>query len=397
MSERWTRVKFGEFLRPNTRPYTLAADEDANLVGMRLYGKGPFHRELKSALRIAKKSHFIIRSGDVIYNKLFAWKGTFGIVPQTLDGMFVSDKFPTYELDRSRVDESYLRWYFRMPEVWAQAQTMSTGSAALSKLTLNPPKFLLLDIPLPPLGEQQRIVARIEELAARVAETRALRLDASAKHVALERAAVASIFRLTQSGSPHVPLGDCVQLRGGGTPSKSDPSLWGGDVPWVTPKDMKTREIYASRDTITNAAVTSSPAKLIAPGAVLVVVRGMILAHTFPAAVLRVSATINQDMKALIPCERLNADFLVEFLWAFNASIVGMVEKSTHDTRKLTTPRLLGIELPLPLMGEQRRIVNETVAIRTRLSTVRGAQSEIDSQLDALLPSILDRAFNGEL
>ena len=104
-------------MRPNSRPYNLAPDQDANLVGMRLYGFGPFHRELKSAIQIRKKSHFQIRSGDIIYNKLFAWKGTFGIVPPELDGMFVSDKFPTYELDRSRVDERYLAWFFRHTDI----------------------------------------------------------------------------------------------------------------------------------------------------------------------------------------------------------------------------------------------------------------------------------------
>jgi type I restriction enzyme, S subunit len=97
-----------------------------NLVGMRLYGAGPFHRELKPAMQITKKSHFVIRAGDVIYNKLFAWKGTFGVVPAQLDGMFVSDKFPTYGLDRSQVDENYLRWFFRHPDVWEQARLMST-------------------------------------------------------------------------------------------------------------------------------------------------------------------------------------------------------------------------------------------------------------------------------
>jgi type I restriction enzyme, S subunit len=101
---------------------------------MRLYGEGPFHRELKAALRIAKKTYFVIRAADVIYNKLFAWKGTFGVVPDELDGMFVSDKFPTYELDRSRIDEHFLRWYFRHPARWDEASRMSTGSAALSKL-----------------------------------------------------------------------------------------------------------------------------------------------------------------------------------------------------------------------------------------------------------------------
>src|SRR6266516_4643105 len=108
----WPNVQFSSFLRPNRRPYTLGPTEDADLVGMRLYGGGPFHREKKAATAIRKKSHFVIRSGDVIYNKLFAWKGTFGVVPATLDGMFVSDKFPTYELDRSKVDEKFLHWYF---------------------------------------------------------------------------------------------------------------------------------------------------------------------------------------------------------------------------------------------------------------------------------------------
>jgi type I restriction enzyme S subunit len=140
------RVKFSELMRPNSRPYTLAPDQDADLVGMRWYGFGPFHREGKAAMRILKKSHFQIRAGDVIYNKLFAWRGSFGVVPPELDGMFVSDKFPTYELNRERVNESYLAWFFRHTDVWEQSRRMSTGSAALSKLTLNPPKFLELEI-----------------------------------------------------------------------------------------------------------------------------------------------------------------------------------------------------------------------------------------------------------
>ena len=169
------RVKFSELMRPNSRPCTLAPDQDANLVGMRWYGHGPFHRELKSAMRILKKSHFRIRSGDVIYNKLFAWRGSFGIVPPELDGMFVSDKFPTYELDRGKVNDSYLAWFFRHTDVWDQSQRMSTGSAALSKLTLNPPKFLQLEIPLPSMHEQERITRKIDTVAEKVADAKIAR------------------------------------------------------------------------------------------------------------------------------------------------------------------------------------------------------------------------------
>jgi type I restriction enzyme S subunit len=166
MPKQWNTMAFREFLTPRLRPYTLGPDEDANLVGMKWYGEGPFHREFKTATKIAKKEHFVIRSGDVIYNKLFAWKGTFGIVPNELDGMFCSDKFPTYELNREKMSEAYLRWYFRYPPLWDQARQKSTGSAAISKLTLNPPKFLDLTIQAPgDVREQERIALRLETLA----------------------------------------------------------------------------------------------------------------------------------------------------------------------------------------------------------------------------------------
>ena len=182
---------FSEFLTPNKRPYLLADDEDADLLGMRLYGAGPFHREHKLASRIRKKSHFVARKGDVIYNKLFAWKGTFGIVPEELDGMFVSDKFPTYELDRDRVDESYLRWFFRFPGLWEQARSMSTGSAALSKFTLNPPRFMELAIPLPDsLHEQREIADRLDAVEVNVLKVKAGRADSQASAAAVIQASV---------------------------------------------------------------------------------------------------------------------------------------------------------------------------------------------------------------
>jgi type I restriction enzyme S subunit len=89
--------------------------------------------------------------------------------------MFVSDKFPTYELDEKVIDREFLRWYFRYPPLWEQARQMSTGSAALSKLTLNPPRLMDLTIPRPTLGEQGRIVGRIEYFASRIGQVTEIR------------------------------------------------------------------------------------------------------------------------------------------------------------------------------------------------------------------------------
>jgi type I restriction enzyme S subunit len=191
----WQSLRFDEFLKPNVRPYLLGSSEDANLVGMRWYGEGPFHRELKAAMKIAKKTHFQIKAGDVIYNKLFAWKGTFGIVPPALGEMFVSDKFPTYELNRAKVSERYLRWYFKYSPLWDRAREKSTGSAAVSKLTLNPPRFLELTLTAPSdVKEQEAIADRLDAHAARVNEIRSLKITGESEIKALSQAIISHVL-----------------------------------------------------------------------------------------------------------------------------------------------------------------------------------------------------------
>src|SRR5438094_874191 len=84
---------------------------------------------------------------------------------------------------------------------------MSTGSAALSKLTLNPPKFLLLTTPMPPLAKQQRVVARIEELAAQIQEARGLRAQATNAAGAIVQS---TLHHLTDTLIPTGMLGDVL-------------------------------------------------------------------------------------------------------------------------------------------------------------------------------------------
>ena len=87
-------------------------------------------------------------------------------------------------------------------------------------------------------------------------------------------------------------------------------SYWGGDVPWVTPKDMKQPIILDSQERITKLALRDTTVQEIPAGAILIVVRGMILARKVPIARAGVKLTINQDMKALIPRRDIDPGFL---------------------------------------------------------------------------------------
>ena len=123
----------------------------------------------------------------------------------------------------------------------------------------------------------------------------------------------------------------------------------------------------------------------------------MILARMVPIAILKVPAAINQDMKALIPCKDLMPEYLCGALWAFNCQILELVEKSTHDTRKLETSKLLDFKIPVPPPDLQQIVVGRLNKLRSKLDALRRHQAETAAALDALMPAVLEKAFRGEL
>src|SRR5687768_12538876 len=175
MTNGWRVARFDEILTKVDRKFIIDDGQEYQTVGVRWYGNGAFVRERLLGGNINRKQQWVIKEGDVVYNKLFAWKGSFAIADKSVDGCIVSDKFPTYHIKSELIDPTYLSYYFTTPQIAMQAQNLSKGAAALSKLTLNPPQFWDLTIPLPPLAEQHRIVEQIKSLEARINEAQHLR------------------------------------------------------------------------------------------------------------------------------------------------------------------------------------------------------------------------------
>src|SRR5690606_8983381 len=102
-------------------------------------------------------------------------------------------------------------------------------------------------------------------------------------------------------------------------------------------------------------ALEATNIQLVHPPAVLMVVRGMILAHTVPIALTSVPLTINQDMKALVPGSRLEAEFLGFYLQAINPALLSYVEEAAHGTKRLASDVWRKIPLVLPPREEQHQ------------------------------------------
>lgn len=155
-----------------------------------------------------------------------------------------------------------------------------------------------------------------------------------------------------------VRFGEIGEIKGGGTPSKNNSEFWEGNIPWVSPKDMKVDYISKSEFTISQDAVQNSSVTLISEESLLFVVRGMILAHTFPVAIAKKEVTINQDMKA-ISTDLYHPDFLIKMMQACSTRVLSLVDRSSHGTCKLVSDKLFSLVLPLPPLKEQLRISSE--------------------------------------
>ncbi len=171
-----------------------------------------------------------------------------------------------------------------------------------------------------------------------------------------------------------VPLGELVTILGGGTPDKSVPAYWDGDVPWASVKDFKSTELESTIDRISDAGVANSATNIIPAGSVIVPTRMAV----GKAAINTIDLAINQDLKALIPGPRVDRRYLLHCL------LVNGPQLERHATgatvKGITLDVLKALRIPLPPLDQQRRVA----AILDQADTLRRKRREMIKQLDNL-------------
>lgn len=187
-----------------------------------------------------------------------------------------------------------------------------------------------------------------------------------------------------------VALGDVVQVKGGGTPSKANASFWNGNIPWVSPKDMKYWHIEDAEDKITSDAISGSATNLVPKNSILIVNRSGILKHTLPVGITQRPVAINQDIKALICGPRSHPEYIAHIVKAAEPIVLKWVRATTADNFPIENLRSL--DIPLPPLDEQRRIA----AILDKADALRRKRKRALDLLDSLSQSIFLNMFGNE-
>lgn len=383
ISNGWPMVPLSDVAIPVQRAVSVVPGNSYRTLGVKWWGQGVYERQTIDGSQTAVSTLNEVHEDDLIINKIWVRHGSVAVVTPEVAGCVGSNEFPIFEFRRDRALPRWLHWYSKTHELWKKCDALSQGSSGKNRI--RPEKFLTIDVPLPPLDVQQRVLAKIDRLAATIDEAQVLRKRSLDECNQLCRA----ILRDDRWGPPTpTPMGDLVTWRKPHVPVVATESYDFAGVycfgRGVFRGQQKSGMDFAYKQLTQLRAGEFVYPKLMAwEGALAVVPKecdGLYVSPEFPVF------TINED---LVFPEVLDVYFRSPAIWP----LLSGASTGTNVRRKRLNPKdFLSYQFPLPSRQAQMAL---RAACR-RMSELQPLQNQT-VQLDALLPSILDRAFKGAL
>lgn len=378
---RWPRAKLGDIAPIVRRPVEIDIDKAYPELGIRSFGKGTFHKPALAGTEVGSKRLFGIEPGDLIFSNVFAWEGAVAVAQPEDDGRFGSHRFITCAVDPKRAIASFLsRYLTATPDGLEQLRRASPGGAGRNR-TLGIEKLAEIEVPLPPLTEQQAIVTRLDTLADKVRQV-AEHLDAIEADA--ERL-LAVRFREAIADAPHRPMAEVapavrrsVQLdiatryreigaRSFGKGLFVKPDFDGAEATWEKPVWIESGDLVLS-----NIKAWEGAIGLAGPEH-----HGAIASHRYITCVPSV--------------ESATAGFLAYYLRSPDGlEKIGLASPGTADrNRTLSLTNLGKIKVPVPSITIQQTFD----ILQAKVAELKAGHTTIRQANAALVPATLERIF----
>jgi len=317
---------------------------------------------------------------------IMSFKLTIGKTAITAKDIYSNEAIANFPIkDKNKVMTEYLYYALRT------LNFEGTTDRAVMGATLNKAKLNELEIPMTDMHGQKMIVNLLNK-AQQLIDKRKEQIQACEELIKSQFIEMFGDLAHNEKGWKTATINEmCKYIYGGGTPSKSQPNYYIGEIPWVTPKDMKQLVVSDSIDHITEEAIQNSSAKLIPVDSVLMVIRSGILKRTLPVAINSVEVAVNQDMKAFIPKENVNSKFLMYTFISRENELLGNVRAVTADNIEFSIIKNLVTPCPpIELQNEFAQFVQQVDKLKFGMEqSLKGLEANFDS--------LMQRAFKGEL
>jgi type I restriction enzyme S subunit len=379
-----------EFAQPVRREVVIDPVSVYRTIGCHLYGGGVYERETKTGVEIKASRMFAVQKGELVINRIWAQKGSAGIVPGSLAGAVVTQDFPVWMFDTKKAFPSYVGWYLKTPSFWEECRRHSHGTSGRERL--NPKEMPNILFPLPPIDEQRRIVARIEELATLIEEAQELRVRAREEARVLLGAASAQLLNAVAESNASLPIGEIISFRNDlirPSDRESGPLRFVG-LQHVEPHTGR----RIGEDRLLAEELGGRKFKFSSGE----IVYGYLRPYLNKVWVADREGACSVDQYVIRPDPAM---VITKYLAHFMRSPI-FLGRAIELTHNLLLPRLRkalleSISIPLPPVSEQRHVVAYLDEMQAQVNELTALQDATQAELDALLPSVLDRAFRGEL
>ena len=243
-------------------------------------------------------------------------------------------------------------------------------------------------IPLPPVLEQRKIAAILSSVDDAIEKTQAVIDQARI----VKRGLMQELFTrgVPAPDSPEgwmpAAFGDVAAVVGGGTPKRSEPTFWNGNLPWATPTDvtgLRGRIIAQTASSITEAGLGSSSATLLPPNSLLMTTRATIGA----CAVNRVAMATNQGFQSLVPKPGTCVDFLYYLVQYHVRGLEQLAAGSTFLELSKRTVR--GFRVLMPPLPEQRKIAAVLSSVDEIIEKNQAVMGRLQVVKSGLMPALL--------
>lgn len=329
-----------------------------------------------------KLEKYRLYPGDVLFARSGSVGATILIKETPYDAVFAS------YLIRVRFRESVLSEFANLllKAPVCQRQLIPQGAA---QKNINARLIESILVPLPPMSEQQRIVAKVEMLMEQVREARRLRQKAVEDADRLWQSVLADTFPRPGTDLPHnwrwARLEEVCEVNMGQSPPSKTYNQNEVGLPFFQGKS-DFGELYPSP-----RVWCSAPKKIAIEGDILISVR----APVGPTNLTNIKCCIGRGLAALRVRSELDRYWLLFYLRSIENLLASAGTGSTFNA--ITKKELIAIPVPLLPLEEQRRIITCLEETQEKIKLIKDSQAQFETELQRLEQSILDSAFKGEL
>jgi type I restriction enzyme, S subunit len=393
MKATWPLVPLGEVLRHRKEFIEIDDTQTYKRCRVQLHAQGVVLRDQVPGLEIKTKKQQVCQAGEFLVAEIDAKLGGYGIVPKELHGAIVSSHYFLFGINTDKLHPGFLEFFQRTPAFAEQVAAQgSTNYAAI-----RPSHVLAYKIPLPPMEEQRRIVARIGDLANRLAIASRLRAESNVEREFLQRGIGRQLFKSKMW--PIVPLervcdviSDCLHSNPICSEDGTFPTVRSPDIGWGT---IELKNAYKTDEAEYIRRTRRSELQI---GDLVLVREG---GGTGKAGLVENGDkfSLGQRVMMLRPNTTIVEPRFLLHQWLspliYQEQIVDQMTGSASP--HLNIKVLRQFNFVLPSIPEQRHIVAYLDGLAAKTATISEWQEATAVELQALLPSVLDRAFKGEL